>query len=244
MEQSVSLLEDPAISRHVRDRQRVGLREDHVEKAPATLRSTAYQRQVLRPEEHDRAHAEHGACGAGLAVDGGDAGHAPCRRVTLKPDGQRGVCRRPRHVSLGHRAVLVPEQQIGAARGARGARERKGRDRLQEVGLALCVLAMNDIEPGAEAHRGLRVVAEAVHAQPCDRATRRPRARRLGRGVDGGRVDAHASRPAIDAINSAMRRVASGRAADFTATRMVASASEPGAASSATASTSCSSRGT
>ena len=182
--------------------------------------------------------------GRGLPSTRGDPRHPAGDAVALKADRERDVGGRTRHVGLGERRVLAPEQQVAAAGGPRRAGQRERGDRLEQVGLALRVLAMNDIESRAEAHRRLGVVAKAVHAEADDRAARRCCAGGLGSRIDGRRVDAHAARPAIDAINPAMRRVASGRAAALTAARMVASVSDPGAASSATASTSCSSRGT
>ena len=69
MQQRVALLEDTPVPRHVRGGLRVRLREDDVEKARGALRTAAHEREILGPEEHDRADAEDRSRRARLAVD-------------------------------------------------------------------------------------------------------------------------------------------------------------------------------
>src|SRR4029077_7474038 len=84
VEESVSLFEHAAVSRHVLARLLVGLSEDDIEKPPAPVGSAAHESQVLRPEEHDRAHAEHRPRRPWFAVDRGHARHPSGGTVPLK----------------------------------------------------------------------------------------------------------------------------------------------------------------
>ncbi len=119
MEQRVSLLENPPVSRHVRDGLLVRLRKDDVEKAPASVWTAAHESEILRPEEHHRADAEHRACGTGLPIDGCNSRHPAGGCIALKADGERDVRGGPRDVRLGEGAILVPEQEVAAGGGTR-----------------------------------------------------------------------------------------------------------------------------
>ncbi len=85
MEQRIALLEDAAVPRHVRHRLRIGLSKDDVEKPPASIGTTAHQREILRPEEHDGADAEHRARGTRLAVHRHHPRHPTGRDIALQP---------------------------------------------------------------------------------------------------------------------------------------------------------------
>ena len=123
MEQSVALLEHAAVSRHVRRRLRIGLREDDVEKAAPPVGTAAHESKVLRPEEHDRDRRRARERAArGLPSTIAVRVTLPDSGVALEPRRQRDVRRRPLHVGLGERRVLAPEQQVAACVVVRGDR--------------------------------------------------------------------------------------------------------------------------
>src|SRR5438132_11153460 len=212
VQQRVSLLENAAIAQQVGGGSRIQLRQECIEQPAPALGPGLDQLQVFRPEQHDRADPEKPACRTWLAIDAGRAGHACSTWIAGKAHGQDAVTSRARHSRLDEALLVAPVHQVRGGAGARRASQRESRHRLEHIGLALSLAARYDIKRRAKMHRRLDVVAEAKKPEPAYGAgPLRHDGIGHARAVVKGRCSVAVR--AMDRTSSAMRAVASGRAA-------------------------------